>query len=138
MSNTSHSNDYLSFEIDNELFGISLSNLNQIIEAPELTKVPLSSDLLEGIIHHDNKLLPIVNFQHWLKLNNEGTGERNNILVIEIQSEGETLKVGLNVDKVLEVVNFEAHEIEKVPEVGDNNIEYIRGAARYLETFNSP
>jgi purine-binding chemotaxis protein CheW len=135
MRNTSQNNEYLSFEIDNELFGISLTNLNQIIEEQELTKVPMSSDLMEGIIHHNNKLLPIVNFHKWLTLKNEGSGEQNNILIVEVHSGEETLKIGLKVDKVLEVVHFEAHEIEKVPEIGDGNTKYIKGAARYLEKF---
>jgi len=135
MSNTSHSNEYLSFEIDKELFGINLTNLNQIIEAQELTKVPMSSDLLEGIIHHDNKILPIINFNNWLSLKNEGAGERNNVLVIEIQSGEETIKVGLKVDKVIEVMHFEANEIEKVPEIRGSKTKYIKGAARYREKF---
>jgi len=135
MSEISFSNDYLSFEIDNELFGINLSNLNQIIESPELTKVPKSSDLLEGIIYHNDVLLPIVNFQRWLNLNEEKKGNRSNILVLEIQKEDGAIEVGLMVDKVLEVVHFNKEDIEKVPQVGDHNTNYIRGITRYLERF---
>lgn len=136
MSNTSLSNDYLSFEIDNELFGVNLSNLNQIIETPELTNVPKSSDLLEGIIYHNEVVLPIVNFQRWLKMDKEVKSEMNNILVIELNiSDGNKLQVGLMVDKVLEVVHFNSKDIEKAPEVGDNSTDYIRGIARYSERF---
>ena len=39
------------------------------------------------------------------------------------------------VDKVLEVVHFENKEIEKTPEVGDTNTNYIRGIVRYNERF---
>ena len=135
MSKEANINDYLSFEIDNELFGLNLSSLNQIIESPELTKVPKASKLLDGIIYHNNKLLPIVNLQKWLNLENEGIGERNNVLVIELHSDDGIIDVGLKVDKVLEVVHFEDKEIEKVPEVGDGSTSYIRGIARYLEKF---
>ncbi len=134
MSEISFSNDYLSFEIDNELFGVNLSNLNQIIESPELTKVPKSSSLLEGIIYHNDVLLPIVNFQRWLNLN-EKKGDRSNILVLELQTEDGAVEVGLMVDKVLEVVHFNQEGIEKVPQVGDHNTDYIRGITRYLERF---
>ncbi len=134
MSEISFSNDYLSFEIDNELFGVNLSNLNQIIESPELTKVPKSSSLLEGIIYHNDVLLPIVNFQRWLNLN-EKKGDRSNILVLELQTEDGAVEVGLMVDKVLEVVHFNQEDIEKVPQVGDHNTDYIRGITRYLERF---
>ncbi len=135
MSEISFNNDYLSFEIDNELFGINLSNLNQIIESPELTKVPKSSNLLEGIIYHNDVLLPIVNFQRWLNLNEEGKGDRSNILVLELQTEEGPVEVGLMVDKVLEVVHFNKEDIEKVPQVGEHNTNYIRGITRYLERF---
>lgn len=135
MSEEANKNDYLSFEIDNELFGVNLSSLNQIIESPELTKVPKASDLLDGIIYHNNKLLPIVNLQNWLNIENEGIGERNNVLVIELHTDEGVIDVGLKVDKVLEVVHFEDKEVEKVPEVGDSQTRYIRGIARYLEKF---
>jgi len=135
MNEISISSDYLSFEIDDELFGVNLKNLNQIIESPELTKVPKSSDLLEGIIYHNNELLPIVNFQRWLNLDADAKGERANILVLELQTEEGSIEVGLMVDKVLEVVPFDEKTIEKVPQVGDHNTNYIRGIARYLERF---
>ncbi len=135
MNEISISSDYLSFEIDDELFGVNLKNLNQIIESPELTKVPKSSDLLEGIIYHNNELLPIVNFQRWLNLDADAKGERANILVLELQTEEGSIEVGLMVDKVLEVVHFDEKTIEKVPQVGDHNTNYIRGIARYLERF---
>ena len=135
MSEITISTDYLSFEIDEELFGVNLGNLNQIIESPELTKVPKSSDLLEGIIYHNDELLPIVNFQRWLNLNTEVKGSRSNILVLELKTDEGSIEVGLMVDKVLEVVHFEKEQIEKVPQVGDHNTNYIRGIARYLERF---
>lgn len=135
MSEITISTDYLSFEIDEELFGVNLSNLNQIIESPELTKVPKSSDLLEGIIYHNDELLPIVNFQRWLNLDADEKGSRGNILVLELTTEEGSIEVGLMVDKVLEVVHFEKDQIEKVPQVGDHDTNYIRGIARYLERF---
>lgn len=135
MSENSQSTDYLSFEIDEELFGVNLGNLNQIIESPELTKVPKSSDLLEGIIYHNDELLPIVNFQRWLNLDAEEKGSRSNILVLELQTDDGSIEVGLMVDKVLEVVHFELEDIEKVPKVGTHDTNYIRGIARYLERF---
>ena len=136
MSNITQSNDYLSFEIGDELFGVNLSNLNQIIETPELTNVPKSSDLLEGIIYHNEVVLPIVNFQRWLTMDNKADRDKmNNILVIELDIDGEKLELGLMVDKVLEVVHFNANAIEKAPEVGDHTTDYIRGIARYAEQF---
>lgn len=135
MSDISLSTDYLSFEIDEELFGVNLSNLNKIIESPDLTNVPKSSDLLEGIIYHNNELLPIVNFQRWLNLDAETKGSRSNILVIDLKTDDGSVEVGLMVDKVLEVVHFEQRDIEKVPKVGKHSTNYIRGIARYLEKF---
>ena len=135
MSEIVESNDYLSFEIDDELFGVNLGNLNQIIESPELTKVPKSSDLLEGIIYHNDELLPIVNFQRWLNLDAKEKGSRSNILVLELHTDEGSIEVGLMVDKVLEVVHFDAENIEKVPKVGTHDTNYIRGIARYLERF---
>lgn len=135
MSNDSQNIGYLSFEIDKELFGINLNNLSQIIESPELTKVPKSSSLLEGIIYHNNESLPIVNLQNWLNIKNDGTGERNNILIVELASDDGKIEVGLKVDKVLEVVHFDDEDVEKIPDVGDGQTDYIRGVARYQEKF---
>lgn len=135
MSNARHSNEYLSFEVDNKLFGIGLNNLNQIIESKELTEIPMASDLLEGIIHHEGSILPIINVNNWLGLKNSGSGERDNILIVELETGNENLKIGLKVDRVLEVVQFNNDQIQKVPEIGVSNTEYIQAAARYRDTF---
>ena len=134
MSKTSN-NNYLSFEIDDELFGIDLINLNQIIETPELTKVPMSSKLLEGIILHNNEALPIINFRNWLTEKKESIGERKNVLVLELETENDSISVGIKVDKVIEVVHFEEDEITKVPEIGDGDSKHIKGMVKYREGF---
>jgi purine-binding chemotaxis protein CheW len=135
MSNKTKSNDYLLFQIGEELFAVNLNNLNQIIETTELTNVPKASKLLEGIIYHNNELLPIVNFEKWLKPDQEVEGEKSNILVVELSFEEGSIEIGLMVDTVLEVVQFSSKDISNAPEVGTTTSNYISGVARYSEKF---
>lgn len=135
MSSTEINNDFLAFEIDDELFGINLVNLIQIIETPDVTKVPMSSDLMEGIILYNNEALPIINFQTWLS-SHKSVGEfRDNVLVVELKSEEGNVKVGIKVDKVIEVLHFEENEIDNVPEIKGGDNKHIKGVVKYDNRF---
>lgn len=135
MRSTDLNNDFLSFEIDDELFGINLANLIQIIETPEVTKVPMSSELMEGIILFNNEALPIINFRNWLNEQNNSNEFRDNVLVVELASDEGNVKVGIKVDKVIEVIHIEEHEIDKVPEIKGGDSEHIRGIVKYDKRF---
>ena len=136
MSSDSLTNDFLSFDIDGELFGIDLSHVNQIIEAPELTKVPRSSELLEGIIHHNDSTLPIINFRKWLKTDNPISENKSSILIVDVKTMEGSIQVGLMVDTVSQVLTFKEDAIEQAPEIGkDARTEFIRGITRYGDQF---
>ena len=135
MSSTDLNNDFLAFEIDDELFGVNLVNLIQIIETPEVTKVPMSSDLMEGIILYNNEALPIINFQTWLSSQKSVDEFRDNVLVVELKSEEGNIKVGIKVDKVIEVIHFEENEIDRVPEIKGGDSKHIKGVVKYDNRF---
>jgi len=57
--------------------------------------------------------------------------ERTCIIVVEIDSDSETVLIGIVVDSVSEVLNIQDNEIEEAPKFGSKlNTDYILGMAK--------
>lgn len=116
---------YLSFFIGNEVFGINLNNVTEIIGVQPITHLPEVPHYIKGIINLRGKVIPVIDMR--LKFNKEPIpyNDRTCVIVIEV----EDLTVGLIVDSVSEVLSVEEGQIVPPPEhssMGNKN-QYIFG-----------
>ena len=128
--------DYLSFSLDQELYAVGLNRVNKIIETPKIRRVPRAPELLEGVVNHMGKVLPVINFRKWLGLENPEDAANKNILVIDVDYGGGVLEVGLLVDEVNEVAKMDADQIEPAPNIGMKfNADFIKGVGKIDDNF---
>ena len=52
-----------SFKIGNEVFGVDISNVKEIIKMLQIIKVPNSPDFVEGIINLRGRVIPIIDLR---------------------------------------------------------------------------
>jgi chemotaxis signal transduction protein len=55
--------DTIIFKIDKNLYGMNLENIQRIISIPELTMVPESSPVIDGMMSYESKVIKVVNFR---------------------------------------------------------------------------
>ena len=77
-------NQYLSFTLGNEKYGINIVNTREVLEATELTRVPRMPDFMCGVINLRGSVVPVLDLKLKFKMERDHGHERNNIIVTEI------------------------------------------------------
>ena len=127
---------YLTFQLDDEVFAIDVANVREILEFNSVTRVPKSPEYMRGVINLRGSVVPV--FDMRLKFGMTGTERTINtcIVVVEVSYEGEDIIIGALVDSVQEVFELEADQIEPAPKIGTHlRTEFIRGMGKRDETF---
>jgi purine-binding chemotaxis protein CheW len=102
------------FKIHNEDFCIDISKIAEIIKIPKYTKIPCSSDYIEGIINFRGVITAIIDLNIKLGFKKKQNDSETRIIIIEIN---ETEAIGLKVDSVSEVIKIESSEINPTPAI---------------------
>lgn len=122
---------YLTFTLEREEYGIGILSVKELIGMMPITSVPRTPDFVKGVINLRGKVIPIVDLR--LKFNMEAVlySDRTCIIVVEIDSDAQTVLIGIVVDAVSEVLNIKKEEIEDTPTFGIKlNTDYLLGMAK--------
>ncbi|RLD76368.1 MAG: chemotaxis protein CheW [Bacteroidetes bacterium] len=110
---------YLIFELDNELFAIHVNKVLSILEMKKITKVPETPDYMKGVINLRGEVLPIIDSHIKFNMPPMSVSMKTSILVMELKHENaKTIKLGLMVDKVDEVLQIQTKKIQAPPSIG--------------------
>lgn len=118
---------YLTFYTDNQLFGISIADVVQIVGMQEITAVPEFPSYAKGVINLRGIIIPIIDVRLRLKKEEIGYNERTCIIVTNINGS----YIGFIVDEVNEVTNIDNENISDPPKMGsDYTNTFITGIAK--------
>jgi len=102
---------FLTFSLEDEVFGIEIKYVTEIVGIQSITKVPEVPPCIKGIINLRGKIIPVIDVR--LKFGKEAIAynDRTCIVVIDI----EEVSVGLIVDNVEEVLTIDDASISPPP-----------------------
>ena len=127
---------YLTLGIDQELFGIDIRNVREILDMRPISKLPHAPNFLLGMIDVRGTGYPIVDLRTKLGLVRVEATEATRIIILDVPVKGRTLGVGFVADRVFEVTGLDADQIEPPPDVGGRwQSRYIAGIGRKGEAF---
>ena len=123
---------FVGFLIGEELFGVDILSVQEIIRDTTITPIPDSPDFLEGVINLRGNIIPVIDLRKRLKLSQPAPAEKSLWIVILI-IEGRV--TGFVVDRVTKVLNVPAESIKPPPEIvlAGLKSEYINGVCRMDE-----
>jgi purine-binding chemotaxis protein CheW len=99
---------FVTFHILEDVFGVPLGEVQEIIRMPELVAVPLSPPALEGIANLRGAVLPITSLRRVFGTRDAPHDDATRVVVV---NQGGS-PVGFVVDRMASVVHAEADEIE--------------------------
>jgi len=135
MNNTS-SQQYVTFSLGKELFGVEVSKTREILSLTPVTKVPQTPDYLLGVINLRGQVVPVVDMRLKLGLPAGADTEDTCIIVVDVLVDGETITVGALADAVREVLEIRSDQIEPPPRLGTRlKTEFITGMGKIDEQF---
>lgn len=113
-----HSGKYLTFQLENEEYGIPIKKVKEIIGIMDITHIPKTPEFIIGVINLRGKIIPVMDLRLKFGLASKEYNQRTCIIVIEIVTPEINKQIGIIVDTVSEVVNVQATDIEAPPQYG--------------------
>ena len=111
---------YLTFLLANEEYGLEIMKVQEIIGIMPVTKVPRVPDYIRGVINLRGRIIPTVDLRKKFGIEEVEDTERTCIIVVELQNAKGKINMGIIVDEVAEVMDFDAKSIDSAPEFGAN------------------
>ena len=135
-NNAISSQQYVTFSLCEELFGVEVSRTREILSLTPVTKVPQTPEYLLGVINLRGQVVPVVDMRLKLGLTAGADTEDTCIIVVDVQVDGEVITVGALADAVREVMDIRSDQIEPPPRLGTRlNTEFINGMGKVDEQF---
>jgi purine-binding chemotaxis protein CheW len=133
--NIDNKTSYINLRIGTEQFAISVFKVLEIIRFDKITRVPDSSLFVLGVINFRGSIVPVIDMHRRFKI--ESKRERDKMVVIvDLQNNGKNVLMGLLVDQVTNVIEFEYTSIKSVPDLGIKyNPEFLDGFIEHEERF---
>ncbi|NLT57590.1 MAG: purine-binding chemotaxis protein CheW [Clostridiales bacterium] len=117
---------YLIFSMGNELFGIEIRYITEIIGIQPITEVPEMPGYVKGVTNLRGKIIPVMDARLRFKKAVRAYDDRTCIIVFD----NNDLSVGLIVDSVAEVLTMQEADIAPPPEMGKGGHQYIKGIGK--------
>jgi purine-binding chemotaxis protein CheW len=127
---------YLTFSVTGELFGVAIVSIKEIIEYRATTEVPMMPDFMRGIINLRGRVVPVIDLAvRFGRPRSEVTG-RSCIVIVEAQQNGEQHDLGVVVDAVSAVADIADADIEPAPSFGARlRRDFITGMGKLGDKF---
>jgi purine-binding chemotaxis protein CheW len=118
---------YIHFSISNESFAIVVNRVLEILHLDQLTCVPNSSEYIMGILNFRGAIVPVVDLHKRFNFQKGATCD-NMAIVVEVDHNDNRVLMGLCVEEVNDVIEFEYKDIRTVPDIGIKyNPEFLEG-----------
>lgn len=115
------------FELANEVYGINIGTVREIIRMQTVTYVPDSPDFVEGVINLRGRVIPVVDLRKRFGLPVTEATNESRVLVVDISGDD----IGVIVDAVTEVQRISEDSVEPTTTlVTTENSYYIEGIAK--------
>lgn len=119
--------EYLCFKVSNEVYGIDIMDIKELIRPREVTEVPRAPSFVSGIISLRGVIIPIIDMLDRLGLARESVTGRERVIVVR---QGESFS-GLLVDEIIQVVRIAKEDIEAPPTVLEGiDRDFVTGIGR--------
>lgn len=122
-----HGGKFLTFFLAVEEYGIEILKVHEIIGMMSITSVPRTPRFIRGVINLRGKVIPIIDLR--LKFGMEAIPQTEETCIIVVQAQG--VELGIVVDRVSEVLDIPADDIDETPSFGSEvQTDFLLGIAK--------
>jgi purine-binding chemotaxis protein CheW len=104
------SNDFVTFEIGQQLFGVPIDDVQDVFKPQRLTPVPLSHPDVAGVLNLRGRIVTMIDCRQHLGL---GRTSYDGMMAVGVERAGESY--GLLIDKIGDVLSPDAASFEANP-----------------------
>lgn len=100
-------------QLAHEEYGIPISQVQEIIRVPKMTRVSGMPDFLKGVINLRGQVIPVLDLKERFGLGRTQAGGRGRIAVVQLG----TQTLGILADSASEILHLEPEIVDVVPSV---------------------
>ncbi len=109
-------NKYLIFSLDQNLYGLAIENVSEIIEYQHPTKIPNLPPYIHGLLNLRGKVVPLIDFNLYLGQTNTKVLKKTCAVIINCLFNNKLISLGILVDDVLDVIEVLPSSLEATPD----------------------
>jgi len=127
LTKISAENQFLTFKVADEEYGVDVLKVQEIIRYREPTKMPNAPDIVKGVINFRGEVIPMVDLRKKFNLELKEYDDFTVVIILEVKSK----IVGIIVDMVSDMLSFNDEDIQTNLEFGSHvDMKFIKGMAR--------
>jgi purine-binding chemotaxis protein CheW len=124
---------YLTFKLADEVYGLEILKVREIVKIMEITLVPQMPGYVRGVVNLRGKVIPVIDLRLRFGLPEAEYNDETCIIVVNL---GGT-ETGIVVDTVQEVADIKDSQIEPPPSVGNEvDTHFILGMGKVGDRVN--
>ncbi len=126
----------LTLRMQDEMFAIEAGSVREILDLVPITEVPNAPAFVTGLINVRGRVVPLADLRVMFDMDRPPPDQDTRIVVIEIEIDGEPTVTGILADKVYDVTDIEAADIQEAPKVGMRwRPEFVKGIGKRNGNF---
>jgi purine-binding chemotaxis protein CheW len=127
---------YMTFKLGNELFALNVSQVREVLEVSQITKVPTAPEYMRGVVNVRGQAVPVVDLRRRFGLPKADDTVNTRVIVMELELDGETTVLGGIADSVHEVIELEPGNINPPPRIAMRwRTDFIQGMGKRGDEF---
>ena len=127
---------YLTFELNARRYALDGLSVREIIEYPQLTRVPMAAACIHGVINLRGAVVPVIDLSLRFGQGASRIDKRTCIIIVEVTDEEDDHVLGIIVDAVSEVLEVVASQVRPAPAFGNPiRADFIHGMVRLGDEF---
>lgn len=127
---------YITFKLGQEVFAINVSQVREVLDLTQITKVPTAPDFMKGVVNVRGSAVPVADLRLKFGLPEAQSTVHSRILVLELELNGEQCVLGGVADSVHEVIEFEQDQVDPPPTIAMRwKSEFIQGMGKRDDQF---
>lgn len=122
---------YLSFNLDDEVFALDIARVKEVIEFTTVTKVPQCPEFMRGVINLRGSVVPVIDLREKFSMGQTDKTLSTCVIISEVVVDGETVVLGAMADAVDEVFDLNREQMEPPPRIGTQlNTDFLMGMGK--------
>ncbi len=127
---------YLTFSLNEEEYAINVSQIREILEINDITKIPCTYEFMRGVINLRGSVVPVIDLHMKFGLPKTERTINSCIIVMEVEIDNKLVILGALSDSVEEVIELEPEQIEPAPKIGTKvDRQFIMGVGKHNDRF---
>jgi purine-binding chemotaxis protein CheW len=127
---------YLTFAVADERLAMSIDAVKEIIETPQVTRVPMTPDYIRGVINLRGNVVPVIDLGARLGRGPIVLTKRSCIVLVEVKADDDRHILGMLVDEVRNILDIPREDVKPPPEFGSEiRTDFIEAMGRIEDVF---